>query len=168
MITKNKCTEQTVRMRHCYLQATKAGFLASKFTDSTVFRQLFCIIYKTVLAKRIQEVFHCYLNKYEIVVTNLFLIIFCIKKNCWVFLMRTIPTAGNGESCLDPVFPTIYKFGSLHLSESEISDGYFGISGQNKVTKMCPKYLLTRYYKCSCQYKIMKNRSGETNNIQNF
>ena len=34
-------------------------------------------------------------------------------------------------------------------------------SGQNKVTKMCLKYLLTRYYKCSSQYQILINRHEE-------
>ena len=34
-------------------------------------------------------------------------------------------------------------------------------SGQNKVTNMCQKYLLTSYYKCSSQYQILINRSGK-------
>ena len=41
-------------------------------------------------------------------------------------------------------------------------------SEQNKVTKMCPKYLLTRYYKCSSQYQILINRSGEIKLYTNF
>ena len=56
--------------------------------------------------------------------------------------MRTIPAVVNGESCLGLAFPTIYSF-QIRLSHMDIS----AFSGQNKVTKMCPKYLLTHYYK---------------------
>ena len=38
--------------------------------------------------------------------------------------MRIIPAAGNGESCLDPVFSTIYKFGSMQFSDTLMSDEY--------------------------------------------
>ena len=43
----------------------------------------------------------------------------------------------------------------------DIRKAYVTFSGQNKVTKMCPKYLMTRYYKWSSQYQILIKRSGE-------
>ena len=75
--------------------------------------------------------------------------------------MRTIPAAGNGESCLGPVFRPFpnsqqYRF-STRLCQMEISV----FSGENKVTKMCQKYILIRYYKRSSQYQILMNGSGE-------
>ena len=52
----------------------------------------------------------------------------------------------------------------IRLHQVDIS----AFSGQNKVTKMCPKYLLTRYYKWSSQYQILINRSSELKHyIQN-
>ena len=40
---------------------------------------------------------------------------------------------------------------------------------KNKVTKMCPKYLLTRYYKWSSQYQILiKIDLANSNNIQHY
>ena len=53
----------------------------------------------------------------------------------------------RGESCLGPVFRPFsnshqYRF-QIRLRLVDIS----AFSGQNKVTKMCPKYILTRYYK---------------------
>ena len=61
--------------------------------------------------------------------------------------MRNIPAAGNKESCLGPVFRPFtisdqYSFQIL-LGQMDIS----AFSGQNKVTKMWLKYLLTCYYK---------------------
>ena len=61
--------------------------------------------------------------------------------------MRNVTAAGNKGSCLDPVFRPFtisdqYSFQKL-LCQMDIST----FSGQNKVTKMCLKYLLTRYYK---------------------
>ena len=42
-------------------------------------------------------------------------------------------------------------------------------SGQNKVTKMCPKYLLTRYYKWSSKYQILiKIDLENSNNTQYY
>ena len=69
--------------------------------------------------------------------------------------MRIIPEAGNGESCLGPVFRPFsnshqYRF-QIRLRLVDIS----AFSGQNKVTKMCPKYLLTHYYIWSSQYQIL-------------
>ena len=40
--------------------------------------------------------------------------------------------------------------------------------GQNKVTKTCPKYLLTHYYKWSSQFQILINRSGEIKQYTKF
>ena len=62
-----------------------------------------------------------------------------------VLSTRIIPAAGNGESCLAPVFRPFsnshqYWF-QIRLRLVDIS----AFSGQNKVTKICPKYLLTRY-----------------------
>ena len=37
---------------------------------------------------------------------------------------------------------TIFKFASIQVLDTFTSGGYFRIFGQNKVTKMCPKYLL--------------------------
>ena len=45
----------------------------------------------------------------------------------WGSKMRTIPAAGNGESYLAPVFQTIYKVGSIQISDMLMSDGYFRI-----------------------------------------
>ena len=42
---------------------------------------------------------------------------------------------------------TISKFASVQFLYTLTPDGYFRIFGQNKVTKMCLKYILTRYYK---------------------
>ena len=50
------------------------------------------------------------------------------------------------------------KFASIHFSDTLTSDGFSGI---NKVTKLCPKYLLTRNHKWSSQYQILINRPGE-------
>ena len=55
--------------------------------------------------------------------------------------MRTICAAGNMDSFLGPVFPKIYEFRSIKFSDALWSDGYSHIFLQNKVTKMCPKYL---------------------------
>ena len=45
------------------------------------------------------------------------------------------------------------------------SSGYFRIF----VTKMCPKYLLTRYYKCLSQYQMLiKIDLANSNNIQYY
>ena len=57
--------------------------------------------------------------------------------------MRTIPAAGNGESCLGP--PSIDHFLIRINTVFQIRLCQMGISafsGQNKVAKMCPKYLL--------------------------
>ena len=57
------------------------------------------------------------------------------------------PVAGNGKSCLGPVFR---PFSNLHQYRFQIRLRLVDISafsGQNKVAKMYPKYLLTRYYK---------------------
>ena len=72
-----------------------------------------------------------------------------------------IPAAGNEESCLGPVFRPFsnshqYRF-QIRLRQLDIS----AFSGQNKVTKTCPKYLLSRYYEWLSQYQILINRSGE-------
>ena len=43
-------------------------------------------------------------------------------------------------------------------------------SGQHKVTKMCPKYLLTRHYKRSSHHQILIHMYidlAKSNNIQN-
>ena len=58
--------------------------------------------------------------------------------------MHTIPAVGNGESCLSLLSSIItnsdqYGF-QIRLYQMDI----FSFSEQNKVTKMCPKYLLTR------------------------
>ena len=58
--------------------------------------------------------------------------------------MHTIPAVGNGESCLRLLSSIItnsdqYGF-QIRLYQMDISS----FSEQNKVTKMCPKYLLTR------------------------
>ena len=62
------------------------------------------------------------------------------------YCTRIIPAAGNGESCLGSVFrPFSYSHQcrfQIRLRQLDIS----AFSGRNKVTKMCPKYLLTRYY----------------------
>ena len=60
--------------------------------------------------------------------------------------MGKIPAVGNSEMFLDPVFPTIYEFGPIQLSDTLMADGYFHIFLTNKVTKMCPNYLLTLYH----------------------
>ena len=76
--------------------------------------------------------------------------------------MRIIPAAGNGESCLGTVFRL---FSNAHQYRCQIRLPLVdnsAFSEQNKVTKMCPKYLLTRYYKWSYQYQDTdKNRSCE-------
>ena len=54
---------------------------------------------------------------------------------------------GNVESCLSPIFR---PFSNSHQYRCQIRLRLVDISafsGQNRVTKMCPKYLLTRYYK---------------------
>ena len=58
-----------------------------------------------------------------------------------VLSTRIIPVAGNGESCLGPVFRAFsnshqYWF-QIRLRQLDI----FAFSGQNRVTKMCSKYL---------------------------
>ena len=40
-------------------------------------------------------------------------------------------------------------------------------SWQTKVTKMCPKYVLTLHQNWSSQYQIQINRTGHINNIKN-
>ena len=60
--------------------------------------------------------------------------------------MGTIPAEGNSEVCLCAVFPTIYEFRPIQLSDTLMADGYFRIFLANKVTKMCPNYLLTLYH----------------------
>ena len=83
--------------------------------------------------------------------------------------MRIIPAAGNEESCLGPVFQPFsnshqYRF-QIRLRQVDIS----AFSGQNKVTKMCPKYLLTSYHKWSSQYQILiKNDLANSNSIQYY
>ena len=42
---------------------------------------------------------------------------------------------------------TIFKFASIRFQIRLRLVDISALSGQNKVTKICPKYLLTRYYK---------------------
>ena len=63
------------------------------------------------------------------------------------------------KSCLDPVFPTIYDFGSLQFSDTLMSGGYFRLFLQTKVTKMCPKYILALHQNCPSQYQKQINRT---------
>ena len=44
---------------------------------------------------------------------------------------------------------------SPQVSETFSSGGCFRIFWTKKVTRMCPKYLLTRYYKRSSQYQTL-------------
>ena len=41
--------------------------------------------------------------------------------------MYTIPALKNKKSCLGPVFPTIYDYGSIQFSDTLMSDGYLHI-----------------------------------------
>ena len=41
-------------------------------------------------------------------------------------------------------------------------------SWQTKVTKMCPKYLLTLHQNWSSQYQMQINRTGDINKVKNF
>ena len=82
--------------------------------------------------------------------------------------MRTIPAVENGESCLNPVFWPFtnldqYSF-QIRLCQMDIS----AFSGQNKVTKMCLRYLLTSYYKWSSQFQILVDRSGKIKQYTQF
>ena len=78
-----------------------------------------------------------------------------------VLSTRTIPAAGNWEKCMGPVFrpfPNSHQY-SFYIRLHKMD--FFAFSGQNKVTKMYLKYILTRNYKLSSQYQILINRSGE-------
>ena len=50
---------------------------------------------------------------------------------------------------------TIFKFASIQGSDTFTSGGCFFHFLDKKVIKMCPIYLLTRYYKCSSQYQTL-------------
>ena len=70
-------------------------------------------------------------------------------------LLAIFPAAGNGESCLGPVFR---PFTNSHQYRFQIRLRLVDVSAflDKKVTKMCPKYLLTHYYyKWSSQYQTL-------------
>ena len=78
--------------------------------------------------------------------------------------MRNILAAENKERSLRLVFRIFtisdqYSFQKLLICQTDIS----AFSGQNKVTKMRPKYILT----CLIVYEILINRSGEIKQEQN-
>ena len=93
-----------------------------------------------------------------------------------IIVLRTISCSshahyscgGNGEVVWVPFFWPFTNSDqySLHIRLFQMDISAF--SGQNKVTKMCLKYLLTRYYKWSSQYQILINRSGETKQYTKF
>ena len=72
--------------------------------------------------------------------------------------MRNIPAAKIGESCLSPIFPTIYKFGPIRFSDKLMTDGSFCISKQNKVTKIFQKSLLTVIINARLSFKYSLNK----------
>ena len=82
--------------------------------------------------------------------------------------MRTIPSSRNRKCWLGPVCLTIYDFGTIEFSDTLMSNGFFTFSWQIKVTKMCPKYLLTLHLNWLSQYQILINRTGDINNVNNF
>ena len=74
---------------------------------------------------------------------------------------------GKREKLSRPVFRPFsnsHQYGfQIRLRLVDIS----AFSGQNKVIEMCPKYLLTRYYKWSSQYQtLIKIVLANSNNIQ--
>ena len=83
--------------------------------------------------------------------------------------MRTIPAAGKEESCLGPVFSTIYKFGSIQFSDMLMSDGYFRIFGQNKVSKGAKirnRYNQVPHLTQDTNEKVTNSQSDTTNEGQ--
>ena len=68
--------------------------------------------------------------------------------------------------------PVFRSFSNSHQYRFQIRLRLLGLltfSGQNKVTKMCSKYLLTRYYKLSSQYQtLIKIDLANSNSIQYY
>ena len=78
---------------------------------------------------------------------------------------RRLSASGNKQSCLGPVFLTIYDFGSRLFSETLMSDGYFQKILEMKVTKTCPKYILkvSKGVKIRNRYNKVPHLTQDTN-----
>ena len=86
-----------------------------------------------------------------------------------LFSMRTFPASENWESCLGPVFRTLTDSDqdSFSIFLYHIGDPTF--SWQNKVIKVCPKYLLTSFQNWSAQHQRQINvDQSKLNDVHNY
>ena len=85
-----------------------------------------------------------------------------------LIFMGIIPASGNRLSCLGPVFRpfTDSDHHSFHKLLCHIDVPSF--SWQNKVIKVCPKYLLSFYQKAQIKSNDVHNYPGSSTKVAEF